>query len=58
MVYCTGKLIENLNLEFIKAIDHTSYGFAGVITDVGRTLEKLVNYSPSFSQHPGKVITT
>ena len=69
MAYCAGKLTENLKL-FIKAIDHTFYGFTGVIThlawDVTRTLEKLVNHLPSahdlqaflvFSQHPAWVIT-
>ena len=42
MVYCPGKLIENLNdsvlLKFfliIKAIDHTFNGFTGVITHLG-----------------------
>ena len=35
MVYCAGKLIGNLKLYFIKAIDHTFYGFAGVITHLG-----------------------
>ena len=34
MVYCACK--ENLKLLiFIKAIDHTSYGFTGVITHLG-----------------------
>ena len=33
MVYCAGKLIENLI--FIKAIDHTFYGFTGLITHLG-----------------------
>ena len=32
MVYCAGKLIENLK---IKAIDHTFYGFTSVITHLG-----------------------
>ena len=42
MVYCVGKLIENWNIfrftwsHFIKAIDHTFYGFTGVITHAGR----------------------
>ena len=31
MVYCAGKLIEN----FIKAMDHTFYGFTDVITHLG-----------------------
>ena len=34
MVYCAGKLIENLKL-FIKAKDYTFYGFIGVITHLG-----------------------
>ena len=34
MVYCAGKLIENLTY-FIKAIDHTFYGFTGVKTHLG-----------------------
>ena len=36
MVYCAGKLIENLKLFYkIKAIDHTFFGFSGVITHFG-----------------------
>ena len=62
MVYCAGKLIENLSY-FIKAIGHTFYGFTGAMTHFGcwETLEKLVNHSRSardlqaflvLSQHP------
>ena len=52
MVYCGGKLIENLK-SFYKSNRYHTW-------DVGRTLEKLVNHSPSacdlqaflvFSQH-------
>ena len=47
MVYCDGKLIENLKSE------HSFYGFTGVITmwdvPVGRTREKLVNQKPKAS---------
>ena len=35
MVYCAGKLIENLKYYFIKTIEHTFYGFTGVITHLG-----------------------
>ena len=67
--YFLPKILHSTKSCFIKAIDHTFYGFTGVITharDVGRTLEKLVNHSPSardlqaflvFSQHPAWVIT-
>ena len=34
MVYCAGKLIENLKL-FYNAIDHTFYEFTGLITHAG-----------------------
>ena len=34
MVYCAGKLIVYLKL-LMKAIDHTFYGFTGVITHAG-----------------------
>ena len=37
MVYCAGKIIENVSY-FIKAIDHTFYGFTGVITSFSRVL--------------------
>ena len=33
MVYCVGNLIENSY--FIKAIEHTFYGFTGLITHLG-----------------------
>ena len=67
MVYCVGKLIGNLKL-FIKAIDHTFYGFTGVMTRLGcsENTRRLVNHSPSardlqpflvFFQHPKWVIT-
>ena len=59
MVYCAGKLIENFKF-FIKAIDHTFYGFTGVITHLGcweitsaRDLQAL----RVFSQHPKWVFT-
>ena len=54
MVCYAGKLTENLKL-FKKAIEHTFFGFTGVITHLG------LNYSPSardlkafrvFSQNP------
>ena len=67
MVYCVGKLIGNLKL-FVKAIDHTFYGFTGVMTHLGSwaNTRRLVNHSPSardlqaflvFFQHPAWVIT-
>ena len=34
MVYCAGKLLENLKI-FIKAIDHSFHGFTGMITHLG-----------------------
>ena len=34
MVYCTGKVIVYFKY-FIKATDHTFYGFTGVITQAG-----------------------
>ena len=35
MVYCAGKLIENLQLFYNQAKDNTFYGFAGVIAHLG-----------------------
>ena len=35
MVYCAGKLGVLLKVFFIKAIDHSFYGFTGVITHLG-----------------------
>ena len=35
MVYCAGKLTENLKCYFIKTIQHTFYGFTGVISHLG-----------------------
>ena len=44
MVYCAGKLIENLI--FIKAIDHTFYGFTGLITHLGCWENTRTAYKP------------
>ena len=61
-----AKRLRSTKSYFVKAIDHTFYGFTGVITHVGRTLEKLVDHSPSardlqaflvLCQHPEWVIT-
>ena len=68
MIYCAGRLMRKLKSYFIKAIDHTFYGFTAVITHVGccENTRKLVNHSPPacnlqaflvFSQHPTWVIT-
>ena len=35
MGYCAGKLIENIKVILLKAIDRTFYGFTGVITLLG-----------------------
>ena len=40
MVYCAGKLIENFY--FIKAIDHTFYGFTDLITHLGCCLRLVM----------------
>ena len=53
MVYCAGKLKENFY--FMKAIDHTFYGFdnpLGMLPSA-RDLEAIL----VFSQHPASVIT-
>ena len=68
MVYCAGKLIENLKLFYKSNRTHflRVYRHDKPTWDVGRTLEKLVNHSHSacdlqaflvFSQHPKWVIT-
>ena len=62
--YFLPKRLHSTKSYFIKAIDHTFYGFTGVITHAGcweRTRGKVVNYEPKasdlqafrvFSQHP------
>ena len=49
--YFLPKRLHSTKSYFIKAIDHTFYGFTGVIPtgDVGRTREKLVNHEPKAS---------
>ena len=66
MVYCAGKLIENLKLFYKSNRPHFLWVYRrdnprGMLGKAGRTREKLVNHSPSardvqaflvFSQHP------
>ena len=63
MIYCAGKIIENLKLFYESNRPHFLWVYwrDNPLGDVGRTLKKLVNHLPSarylqaflvFSQHP------